>query len=64
MSKVPAEVKKYMAGLAKKSWEKRKDTQDMSEAGKKGAEKRWGKKNKTTGKPLAKKTGNMPFTID
>lgn len=41
MTDTPEAVKKYMAELGRKSWEKRKGKQDMSELGKKAAAKRW-----------------------
>jgi hypothetical protein len=53
MAKVAPSVSEYMASLGKKSWAKRKKTQNMSELGKKSAEKRWGKKK--TNEPIAKK---------
>jgi hypothetical protein len=46
MAKPNKAVSDYMASLAKKSWEKRKKTQDMSATGKKGAKARWGDKKR------------------
>ncbi len=54
MTKIDPAVSEYMKSLAKKSWEKRKGTQDMSAAGKKSAEVRWGKKDNVTSEQAAK----------
>lgn len=55
-------VSEYMKSLAKKSWEKRKGKQDMSAAGKRSAEVRWGKKDeKKENEPLVKKSKDMMY---
>jgi hypothetical protein len=56
MADIPKSVSKYMANLGKKSWEKRKKSQDMSELGKKSAAKRWGNKKKKSNERIVKKT--------